>query len=77
LLAENANLRAELAAMNGPKDPNFILAGADADVLYADNAVASTGGGGSGFLRFLGWCLVVGVVGVVVYLICFKNWSNL
>ena len=39
LLAENANLRAEMAAMSGPRNPNYAPPGTDSDLMYSDEFV--------------------------------------
>ena len=72
LLRENANLRAELAAMSGPRDPGFRMAGVEEDLLYSDAAVAPEG---SGPWVVLGWLIGLGVAAALIWAIFVKDWS--
>ncbi len=73
LLAENASLRAEMAAMSGTaRDPNYVPPGTDSDLMYSDefvNAaynptpvpVEKTG------LGFFGWFMILTLTGSTAF----------
>ena len=73
LIAENAALKVEMAKLQGtPRDPNFVPAGTDPDLIYSDefvdaayNPVPVEDEGLSGFAIFgLGLLAVLSIVGV-------------
>lgn len=81
LLAENANLRAEMAAMTGPRNANYAPPGTDADLMHSPEFVEAAFNPApvpvekSGF-GFFGWFLILtltGGTGFGVYYFFFRE----
>lgn len=71
----------QLEAQQAPRDPNFVPAGLDRDLMYSDHYVSQAYGnrptrGGRAAFWFFGIPLALGVSGFFIWLIWFKRWQT-
>ena len=84
LLATDQQLEARVQALEtqqAPRDPNYVPAGVDRDLMYSDRYVAhaySNRATPSGVVAF--WLLAIpsaiGVSGLFIWLVWFKRWQT-